>query len=343
MPLCRACAEHLAFSRPDVVKQVKTIKQESLDYTVSNPVKFGESYIDILRRHLEWYERQVETASVSDSQDGMLFPLPWAEKAVPHPGLLSLGSIEIWNERYQRTYGQLRSSPDCEMCIAFLSLIEYETTKRDIAVESDARITTSWLVSCPSCQPRTLYGRVHFSDGESVRSVMCTNMGGGSAGTTSFLPPSLINIWLSFPKYIDNIPSRPRVPRGTSTEGQPCTEFLAQTLSDCLSTHPLCVSRHVDFWIATRLLDVSQSPQNRADSVVLVERDDIHKLPGSPGVQYFTLSYVWGKTIPAKLTLDNYSDRKRCIRLDELPTCFRDAVKMTRNLGGKYPWIDALW
>lgn len=133
------------------------------------------------------------------------------------------------------------------------------------------------------------------------------------------------------------------MPSGTSTEDQPCMAFLSRTLSDCLSNHPFCASSQTGGWLPTRLLDVSLSPRNTTDTVVLVERGDVQKLSGQRSVQYFTLSHVWGRSMPATLTQGNYSDRKSCIRLDELPLCFRDAVKMTRRLGGRYLWIDALW
>ncbi|KAM7197064.1 Heterokaryon incompatibility protein (HET) domain containing protein [Naviculisporaceae sp. PSN 640] len=322
MPLCSACAEHFAFSLPHVVERVKAIKQKAIESALIRPDSYSETYIDLLRRDLERYERQVKAVTASDAQDGILFPLPWEDKRVSDTVMRFYEPIAVWKRgQYERTYGQLRSSPQCEMCIAILSMTEYEATKLDMTVDDDAQIESDWSVTRPDCQPDYLTADVHLRDGKSVHALIHAKIYNGAAGNT---------------------PSRPLLPQGTSTEDQSCIKFLVQALSDCLSKHPLCTPGNIDNWLPTRLLDVSPLSQNSTDAIVLIERDDVRKLPGPHGAQYFTLSHVWGKSIPSKLTRDNYFDRKKCIRLDELPRCFRDAVKMTRTLGGKYLWLDAL-
>ena len=76
---------------------------------------------------------------------------------------------------------------------------------------------------------------------------------------------------------------------------------------------------------------------------MLVERGDLEKSVENLGVRYFTLSHVWGSHKPVILTLANYADMKKGLRLGQLPRYFRDAIHMTQKLGGRYLWIDALW
>ena len=62
---------------------------------------------------------------------------------------------------------------------------------------------------------------------------------------------------------------------------------------------------------------------------------------------YIALSYCWGspKEIEKKLvctTKDNYKLRLEGFSTDDLPKTFKDAVQVTRALGKKYLWIDAL-
>ncbi|KAK4214523.1 heterokaryon incompatibility protein-domain-containing protein [Rhypophila decipiens] len=153
----------------------------------------------------------------------------------------------------------------------------------------------------------------------------------------------------------------PRIPTSLSTEDPSCTEFLLGSLSNCLLNHRRCENRPLDAssqvddsWMPSRLLDIRLLPNRDPDFILLVERDDIQK-PNGVGeesqVQYFTLSHVWGSSRPAHLTQANYDDRRKGISLlqrspgnslYELPRCFRDAVKVARDLGGRYLWIDAL-
>lgn len=141
---------------------------------------------------------------------------------------------------------------------------------------------------------------------------------------------------------IGDIISHTRFPSGISTEDPACIEFLSQSFSYCLSNHASCSSRAGNTWIPKRLLDVSLLPPN-SDSVVLVDRDDMEKPIGEQGVRYLTLSYVWGERKPLTLTQASVADMKKGLKLDKLPKCFRDAIKVTRSLGVQYLWIDALW
>jgi hypothetical protein len=58
--------------------------------------------------------------------------------------------------------------------------------------------------------------------------------------------------------------------------------------------------------------------------------------------KYVALSYCWGKTGNLTTTKATISNRKCGISWDLLPNSFRDAVTITRGLGMRYLWIDAL-
>lgn len=59
------------------------------------------------------------------------------------------------------------------------------------------------------------------------------------------------------------------------------------------------------------------------------------------GTPYIALSHRWGSRMP-KTTKENINSRKQSIDYDELPKTFQDSITVTRELGVKYLWIDAL-
>jgi len=62
---------------------------------------------------------------------------------------------------------------------------------------------------------------------------------------------------------------------------------------------------------------------------------------GRPG-RYLTLSYCWGSTQKGELTTANLEAYKRCLPVDKLSRTIRDAVTVTRALGFRFLWVDAL-
>jgi len=57
---------------------------------------------------------------------------------------------------------------------------------------------------------------------------------------------------------------------------------------------------------------------------------------------YFTLSYRWGKSEPFTTTKESESARCTEIRFRDMPNTLKDAVEVTRRMGCRYLWIDAL-
>jgi hypothetical protein len=84
----------------------------------------------------------------------------------------------------------------------------------------------------------------------------------------------------------------------------------------------------------SRLLDVSAFPGDDQD-IQLVENKNSQ-------AKYACLSYCWGQSKTFTTTSRSLRLRKTRIRFDTLPKTFKDAVTITRRLGIKYLWVDAL-
>lgn len=58
--------------------------------------------------------------------------------------------------------------------------------------------------------------------------------------------------------------------------------------------------------------------------------------------KYLALSHRWGQARNITTTRSNYRAHQGCIRAEELPQTFQDAIRVTRELGLRYLWIDSL-
>ena len=105
-------------------------------------------------------------------------------------------------------------------------------------------------------------------------------------------------------------------------------------IKNCLENHDMCASgsshRHVSF-IPTRLID-TQDPT----------RPYIVTFTDVKGIEYITLSYVWGKGERFTTTQENLKDHQHRIPLENVPKTFAHSFQITRELGYRYIWIDAL-
>ena len=75
--------------------------------------------------------------------------------------------------------------------------------------------------------------------------------------------------------------------------------------------------------------------RNREGDLCLVEYLDCK-------VSYTTLSYSWGSYRGCTTTQKSLSDRRNIIKFSDLPKAFQQAVYLTRRMGIRYLWIDAL-
>jgi len=87
--------------------------------------------------------------------------------------------------------------------------------------------------------------------------------------------------------------------------------------------------------VPSRVLDVSLVPD---PAVKIVESGDTTPIDG----RYVCLSHCWGRQDHFRLTTETLSELKAGIEISKLAKNFQDAIIMTRHLGVRYLWIDAL-
>ena len=109
-------------------------------------------------------------------------------------------------------------------------------------------------------------------------------------------------------------------------------EAIKSELVECLKGHSCGGS---DVLPPTRLLDVGGPDPGRI-SLVVSAAENI-----GDG-RYAALSYVWGLHQPFTTTPATLSERLTGFPPEELPRTIRDAVQVTRDLGYRYLWVDAL-
>ncbi|KAG5656902.1 hypothetical protein KAF25_011071 [Fusarium avenaceum] len=90
--------------------------------------------------------------------------------------------------------------------------------------------------------------------------------------------------------------------------------FVEQAMKDCLDNHPTCAENQNDL-LPTRLLDVAQDQ---------------------------ALSYCWGYSAILKTTRSTLKSMEQGIEIATLPAAYMDAIRLCREIGIPYLWIDAL-
>jgi hypothetical protein len=109
-----------------------------------------------------------------------------------------------------------------------------------------------------------------------------------------------------------------------------CLDLIRQWISQC-TRHDGC-SPLAPVALPKRVIEIPVNP-----SVPL-------KLRTSNGAlgQYVILSHCWGSKGLVTLTNAVLSQYQEAIKLELLPKSFKDAIEITRRLGFRYLWIDAL-
>ncbi|KAH7310822.1 hypothetical protein B0I35DRAFT_514807 [Stachybotrys elegans] len=105
-------------------------------------------------------------------------------------------------------------------------------------------------------------------------------------------------------------------------------------LQDCLSNHPNCTRAspgRIATSMPTRLLRISEDQR----SLRLIEVQ-------ANATDYLALSHRWGGANIYQTTLANVEEHKASVPQDKLCSTFRDAIRMTWNLGYRHIWIDSL-
>ena len=106
-----------------------------------------------------------------------------------------------------------------------------------------------------------------------------------------------------------------------------------QWMHDCSTRHENCIQKKTTT-LPTRLIDVN--PDNAKDAVRLYTTES-----GELGV-YTALSYCWGGPDNLLTTRSNIMSHSRGIATKNLPLTISEAVTMTRLLGIRFLWVDAL-
>ncbi|KAI1061340.1 hypothetical protein LB507_011285 [Fusarium sp. FIESC RH6] len=107
---------------------------------------------------------------------------------------------------------------------------------------------------------------------------------------------------------------------------------ITEWFRECHENHPDCLPS-TDVALPTRVLDIGSGC---GDLVRLIEVTS-----GQTGL-YTALSHCWGGGIDIRTTTGNYTTQQQGLRYCDLPLSFRDAITVTRGLGLRYLWIDAL-
>jgi Heterokaryon incompatibility protein (HET) len=111
-----------------------------------------------------------------------------------------------------------------------------------------------------------------------------------------------------------------------------CLEIARRWLGTCQQQHLGC-SRKESTPLPTRVIDIG--PQGSHS------RPHLH-VTNSESAPYITLSYCWGGDVPSKTISTNFERYLDGLEISELPKTFKDAILLTRELGFRYLWIDAL-
>lgn len=106
-------------------------------------------------------------------------------------------------------------------------------------------------------------------------------------------------------------------------------------MDTCRREHSKCL-KATNTTLPTRILDVEPDPDRR-DNI------RIYETRGEMG-RYIALSYCWGGPQPVLLKRHTHEQMTGAagIELSQLPLTIQDAVRVTRDLGLRYLWVDAL-
>ena len=116
------------------------------------------------------------------------------------------------------------------------------------------------------------------------------------------------------------------------TGSQKVMATIRTWMSECLKTHSLCAPQTPSS-LPSRVIDVGQA--GSSDEPYLLES-------GDRVAPYLALSYCWGTGKRLITTCDSITRRRAGFMLAELPETLRDAILVTRRLGVRYLWVDAL-
>ncbi|CVK98890.1 related to protein TOL [Fusarium mangiferae] len=117
----------------------------------------------------------------------------------------------------------------------------------------------------------------------------------------------------------------------------PCREKAIDKIKGwidtCEAEHDHCAQQH-STGLPKRVLKIA----NDNISLYISQKKDVP----TEDQRYVALSYRWGNDLPLKLTQNTLGDFIKGYPISKLPDTLQDAVRISRNLGFKFIWIDAL-
>lgn len=116
--------------------------------------------------------------------------------------------------------------------------------------------------------------------------------------------------------------------------------FAKGTLNACRKTHGVCnqASPPTPRQMPTRVIDVGDQTLPAAKRVTRIVLTKDLKQPQP----YTALSYCWGRGTQAMLNAKNFADFTKLLPESKLSKTHIEAIDLTRLLGIRYLWIDAL-
>ncbi|KAH9234164.1 hypothetical protein K456DRAFT_1667156 [Colletotrichum gloeosporioides 23] len=115
---------------------------------------------------------------------------------------------------------------------------------------------------------------------------------------------------------------------------------MEEKLSLCENHTQVCHPMAREHFIPDRLIDVSN------DALKIIPKREIWQGPETFDRRYAALSYCWGKKedalAQAKLTTANMAQRLQNFDFSELTISIQESIMVTRALGLRYLWVDAL-
>lgn len=110
---------------------------------------------------------------------------------------------------------------------------------------------------------------------------------------------------------------------------------VKELLNDCFLLHAKCPkpSSNQEFQ-PTRVIDVGVIGNHETSSVRITDKV-------KPSA-YVALSYCWGGPQAVTTTMVTLEDHLRQLPMEKMPQTIKDAITVTRNLGIRYLWVDAL-
>lgn len=106
-------------------------------------------------------------------------------------------------------------------------------------------------------------------------------------------------------------------------------------LSECRLSHRKCKPANTPRQLPLRLLELKDTKSGLEIKLRMTE-----DIEGE--ADYMTLSHIWGSLAGSKLTKEALSHFQTSVPLQDLSATFRDAMRITMDLGCHYLWIDAL-